>query len=186
MQNKNHNNKDMHEKRRHKRELHTEIELSEEAILSEVAGIVSNTVDGLEGETDLHHVRDVLEGLNREIVTTEILNRFRDVVNILYPYTKRRLQGGILSAECGNSHGGYVLCLKTSTERSSTTMSYLQSAVKEYIVCSVVGKWFDVTIPTSKLSATWVARAEEARNNIVTSMTPYNANEIRVRPSMFY
>ena len=130
-------------------------------------------------EHQRHQAIDVCEDGNIERVNRVLGLAYSEVVESMYPYTKKECEdeevrdNGMVVPESS------VVVMSVPDEFASSTVDLLTNLIHEYLVCRVVGDWMSITNPKSR--AAWDEKAEYARMKMRGCV---NSRMVRLRRKM--
>lgn len=161
------------------------IRLHTEELVADIGGRLSLVAASLRGDDgDTHTTEDVMDDGNREIVENIICRLVYEVMNILYPFARSPLQGGVVN-DRSQAVDSYEIRLSFPRERSETQVRELCATVHEYIVDKCVAEWLSLTLPQSGWQV-WEEKAQTLRERIATLLVhPLHPRRLRVRPHFY-
>jgi hypothetical protein len=111
-------------------------------------------------------VTDIGEAGNVERVKRVLDLSFAQCVEMCYPYSKRRVEGGeTIDDHHLNTHVYcYVMELRVPEGFSSTTLILLKELIHEYMVSSALADWLGITNPEA--AANWRAKLADIASEI--------------------
>lgn len=113
---------------------------------------------------DRHQVFDIVQEGNVERITRVLDLTFAQVSELCYPYTKADVDEDTSATDIYDEAYAYTLDMKVPDDFSNTTVRLLKEQVHELLVTTALADWLGVTKPEAQ--ATWLARAEKARDGI--------------------
>ena len=118
---------------------------------------------------DRHQVQDIAEVGNVDRLTRVFDLAIAECVEFCYPYSKVDVEDNTDMNDVLENTEEYVVNLMVPDDFSQTTATLLERYIHEFLVCRALGDWFSITYPDK--SATWLAKAEDAQEQIT-----YNLN----------
>ncbi len=122
-------------------------------------------------EHERHQVFDVIQSGNSDIVTRKLNLAHTEVIEALYPYTKKPVEDGEVFDDKLCEPEEYVVELRVPQTFSRTSLDYLRWLIHEYLVCRVLYEWMGLTNlnnPTSKQN--WQEKIEDLKNKMKTAI----------------
>lgn len=116
------------------------------------------------GEHNRHQTIDVGETGNVDIVTRTLNLAYTEVMDELYPFTKKEVECGTTKDDVMQEPFDYVIAMQVPAEFSQTTVDYLENLIHDYLVTRVLIDWLGITYPDRK--AHWQERLEELSDKI--------------------
>lgn len=107
-----------------------------------------------------HIVQDIGEEGNIDRVTRKLNLAHSECVELLFPFTKRRIMRDCLDDRLEDKKV-YGIFMTVPIDFSQTTLNALEELVHEYLVCSVLADW--LSISNTKKAAVWKEKIEELK-----------------------
>lgn len=124
----------------------------------------------VEGDTmadDKYHLRHIVQDIGEEgnidRVTRVLDLAHSECVELLFPFTKRRVIHDCLDDRLIDKKL-YSIFMAIPIDFSQTTLNALEKLVHEYLVCRVIADWLDFT--DAKKSAVWKEKIEGLKTAI--------------------
>jgi len=134
-----------------------------------------------EDEHQRHQIQDVAQYGNIDRVTRMLDLAFAECNDILYPFTKTKLEAGTREDDTLKETEKYVMRLKVPRDFSKTTYEVLLQYIHHYMVARVIEDWMSITNPDKNSAANWKRKIEEVREAIESAM---NSRMGRVRRTL--
>ena len=160
---------------------HLTITLGRESLLYDIGNysFVEGYLMDVSDEHQRHQAIDVCEDGNVDRVNRVLNLAYSEVVEYLYPLTKRECQDGDSLANELVEHEEYVVELSVPDEFASSTLELLKNLIHEYLVCRVLADWMSITNPSSK--GTWEEKVGALK---VRMRSCVNSRMVRLRRKM--
>lgn len=104
----------------------------------------------VDDEHKRHQTIDVCEDGNIDRVTRVLNLGHSEVVELLYPYTKRECADGDTRENVLVAPDVYVVDMCVPMTFASSSVELLKNLIHEYLVCRVLADWMSITNPGSK------------------------------------
>lgn len=165
------------------------IDIDADRLLDEVSNRLSLMAESVEAQSQgatFKATKDVLNEGNREILQGILMRHIYDSVNVLYPYCKTPARRRHVADEQDEVCGIYTLTLVYDDELSETSISQLREAIKAYVVYKCQSEWLAMTMPNTQMYVLWEQKAQEAREQIATTLVqPYHPKRLKVTPRFY-
>lgn len=116
------------------------------------------------GEHNRHQTFDVGEDGNVDIVTRTLNLAYTEVVDELYPFTKKDVECGTTKDDVLQEPFDYVIEMYVPEEFAQGTVDYLENLIHDFLVTKVLIDWLGMTNPERK--AHWQERLEDISDKI--------------------
>lgn len=116
------------------------------------------------GEHNRHQTFDVGEDGNVDIVTRTLNLAYTEVVDELYPFTKKAVECGTTKDDVLQEPFDYVITMQVPEEFAQGTVDYLENLIHDFLVDRVLIDWLGMTNPGRKTH--WQERLEDIRDKI--------------------
>ena len=145
---------------------HVTITFDRERLLYDISNysFVEGDLMEVNDEHRRHQVVDVCEDGNVDRVTRVLNLAYSEVVESLYPYTKKECADEETRDNESKVIEQYVLEMDVPDTFASNTLDLLTHLIHEYLVCRVVADWMSITNPSSM--ETWDVKVETARRKM--------------------
>ena len=111
-----------------------------------------------------HQVQDIGEDGNVDRVTRILDLAYSECVEMLFPYTKRPVEGEVGVDNSLDAREIYLIELSLPASYSVTTVTLVRKLCHEYMVARVLADWLSITNPQA--AAKWAAKAEATEKEI--------------------
>ncbi|MBD5401130.1 hypothetical protein HDR61_05330 [bacterium] len=118
-----------------------------------------------DSEHTRHLVADICEEGNRDRVTSILRLIHSDVVEMLYPYTKREVVEEVVDDSLWEPES-YMVELNVPVGFSQTSVHLLSPLIHEYMVCRCLYDWLTIA-HDEPAAAKWLEKGEAARSEIM-------------------
>lgn len=125
-----------------------------------------------------HTLQDVGEEGNEDRVTRMLSLAHSDIVERLYPFTKREIDREVMDNRLRDKRV-YGIALQLPEWFSQTTVNLLKKLIHELLVDIVVADWLSIT--NTEKSAVWREKVENIYRRIGVLMTN-RRQRVRIRP----
>lgn len=115
-------------------------------------------------EHQRHQVQDIGEDGNVDRVTRTLDLAYSECVEMLFPYTKRPIEGEVGVDNSLDAREIYLIELSLPASYSVTTVTLVRKLCHEYMVARVLADWLGITNPQA--AAKWAAKAEATEKEI--------------------
>lgn len=137
------------------------------------------------GGRDVHNTRDVLDDGNREVLENTLSRLMYECTNILYPFCKTPVRGGVRVNDIDETEC-YEVEMVFPYERSETEVEEMRRTLQEYVVLKCLAEWLALTLPDTGQWQTWETKAQETRDRLATVLVlPMRPRTLRVRPRFY-
>ena len=125
---------------------------------------VEGDIMDVDDEHKRHQTIDVCEDGNIDRVTRVLNLGYSEVVELLYPYTKRECPHGDARENMLVAPDVYVVDMYVPETFASSTVELLKNLIHEYLVCRVLADWMSITNPGS--TEKWEEKMEDMRGKL--------------------
>lgn len=115
-----------------------------------------------------HQIADIVQDGNVDRVTRVLDLAHAEIVEKLYPYTKKDVTCGSEIDDVLTETKEYVIQLSVPSDFSLTTIKMLEFLIHEYLVCRVLSDWMSITNPAK--ADTWAFKAENVESQIQVAL----------------
>lgn len=145
---------------------HVTINLLRKELLYDISNysFVEGDIMDVDDEHKRHQTIDVCEDGNIDRVTRVLNLGHSEVMELLYPYTKRECADGDIRADALTVPDVYVVDMYVPGGFASSTVELLKNLIHEYLVCRVLADWMSITNPVSKDK--WEEKMADMRGKI--------------------
>lgn len=157
---------------------HVTINLLRKELLYDISNysFVEGDIMDVDDEHKRHQTIDVCEDGNIDRVTRVLNLGHSEVVELLYPYTKRECADSETRDNGLESRDVYLVDMYVPETFASSTIELLKNLIHEYLVCRVLADWMSITNPGSKNK--WEEKMEDMRGKMRSCV---NSRMVRLR-----
>ena len=125
---------------------------------------IEGDIMDVDDEHKRHQTIDVCEAGNIDRVTRVLNLGHSEVLELLYPYTKRECTDCEKQDNVLEIPDLYVVDMYVPESFASSTVKLLKNLIHEYLVCRVLADWMSITNPGSKEK--WEEKMEDMRGKL--------------------
>lgn len=104
-----------------------------------------------DGEHSRHRTFDVGEDGNVDIVTRTLNLAYTEIVDELYPFTKKEVECGTAKDDVLQEPFDYVIAMQVPAEFSQGTVDYLENLIHDFLVNKALIDWLGMKRKSSAL-----------------------------------